>query len=72
MIYDAVNAIERTHVNYYVDAVAPEARREAATAAASHRILVNLYPTQRLHLTRNWHCHWQRLLTVSPKTMALT
>jgi len=35
--FDAVNAIERTHSNYYVDAVAPEgASREAATAASHH------------------------------------
>lgn len=46
-IYDAVNAIDQTHSDYYVDALAPEgASREAAAAAAAHRILVNLYPTQ--------------------------
>lgn len=46
-IYDAVNAIDQTHSDYYVDAVAPQgASREAAAVAAAHRILVNLYPTQ--------------------------
>lgn len=46
-IYDAVNAIEQTHSDYYVDAVAPKgASPEAAAATAAHRVLVNLYPTQ--------------------------
>lgn len=46
-IYDAVNAIDQTYSDYYVDAVAPEeASPEAAAAAAAHRILVDLYPAQ--------------------------
>lgn len=46
-IYDAVNAIEQTHADYYVDAKAPKgASREAAAATAAHQILVSLYPKQ--------------------------
>src|SRR5688572_10690002 len=46
-VYDAVNALARTHEVYLVDALAhPQASREAAVAAAAHRALVALYPTQ--------------------------
>jgi hypothetical protein len=44
-IYDAVNAIDRTHAAYHVEAKAPAgASPEAAAAAAAHRALVHLYP----------------------------
>lgn len=43
-MYDAVNAIERTHQPYYVDLVAPEgASPVAAAAAAAHRVAASLY-----------------------------
>jgi hypothetical protein len=46
-VYDAVNALDRTHEVYLVDALAhPQASREAAVAAAAHRALVGLYPAQ--------------------------
>src|SRR5881296_3489869 len=45
-IYDAVNAIERTHTPYAVDlsGVSRRASPEAAAAAAAHGVLVALYP----------------------------
>jgi hypothetical protein len=46
-IYDAVNAVERTHRPYRVDArVAGAVSIEAAAAVAAHRALVELYPAQ--------------------------
>src|SRR5688572_30294047 len=46
-VYDAVNALDRTHEVYLVDALAhPKASREAAVAAAAHRALVALFPAQ--------------------------
>ena len=47
-IYDAVNAIDRTHTIYHVDAAAaPGASAEAAAAAgAAHGVLTRLYPKQ--------------------------
>ena len=50
-VYDAVNAIDRGHEPYLV---APAARRwystDAAAAAAAHRVLVSVLPTQQTHL----------------------
>src|SRR3989442_4250653 len=45
-IYDAVNAIERTHTPYMVNlsGVSRRASQEAAAAAAAHGVLVGLYP----------------------------
>src|SRR5579864_139204 len=45
-IYDAVNAIDRTHRPYLVHPtkVSPDASQEAAAAAAAHEILLKLYP----------------------------
>jgi hypothetical protein len=46
-VYDAVNAIDRTHAVYAVDVLAaPGSSREAAAAAAAHAALVALFPTQ--------------------------
>jgi PAP2 superfamily protein len=46
-IYDAVNAIDRTHAPYLVrlSGVPRDASQEAAAAAAAHEALVALYPT---------------------------
>ena len=46
-IYDAVNAIDRTHTPYLVhlSGVRRDASQEAAAAAAAHEVLVALYPT---------------------------
>jgi hypothetical protein len=46
-VYDSVNALDRTHEPYLVDALAhPKASREAAVAAAAHRALTAFYPAQ--------------------------
>jgi membrane-associated phospholipid phosphatase len=46
-VYDAVNAVHRTHAPYLVDARPPAGTSpEAAAAAAAHRVLVALYPRQ--------------------------
>jgi hypothetical protein len=46
-VYDAVNAIDRTHEVYAVDVLAaPSSSREAAVAAAAHGVLLNLFPAQ--------------------------
>jgi hypothetical protein len=44
-IFDAVNAVSRTHVSFYVGAGAPRnTSPEAAAAVAAHHILSTLYP----------------------------
>jgi hypothetical protein len=44
-IYDAVNGISRTHRAYLVRSSVPaSASREAAAAAAAHRVLITLFP----------------------------
>ncbi len=45
-IYDAINAIDRTHQPYLVrlDGVPRSASQDAAAAAAAHQVLVALYP----------------------------
>ena len=46
-VYDTINAFEQTHTSYAVDALAPVgASIEAAAAAAAHRVLVELLPSQ--------------------------
>jgi hypothetical protein len=51
-IYDAVNAIDRTHVPYLLDlsAAPPSASAEAAAAAAAHEVLLQLYPAFQSNL----------------------
>ena len=51
-IYDAVNAIDRTHRPYvvHVSRVSRQASQAAAAAAAAHRVLVELYPAQQERL----------------------
>jgi hypothetical protein len=47
-IYDAVDAIDRTHEPYLIDVRAPHgASATAAADAAAHTALVGLYPTQQ-------------------------
>jgi membrane-associated phospholipid phosphatase len=47
-IYDAVDAIDRTHEPYLIDVRAPRgASATAAADAAAHTALVGLYPTQQ-------------------------
>ncbi len=46
-VFDAVNSIEQKFDAYQVNGTAPtNASAEAAAAAAAHRILINLYPSQ--------------------------
>jgi len=51
-IYDAVNAIDKTHKPYLVDLleVSRDASQEAAAAAAAHEVLVALYAPLRAQL----------------------
>jgi hypothetical protein len=51
-IYDAVNAIDRTHKPYLValSEVSRNASRDAAAAAAAHKVLVVLYPAFKNNL----------------------
>ncbi|MBW4600742.1 MAG: vanadium-dependent haloperoxidase [Calothrix sp. FI2-JRJ7] len=49
-IYDAVNAIDRSHKPYLVDISASEAAgasQEVAAVAAAHKALVDLFPSQK-------------------------
>src|SRR6266540_7497265 len=50
-IFDSVNAIERRFTPYAVETLAdPGTSPEAATAAAAHAVLVNLYPSRQAEL----------------------
>jgi hypothetical protein len=52
-IYDAVNAIDRTHKLYLVpfnDRVSPSASQDAAAVSAAHEILLALYPASQATL----------------------
>jgi membrane-associated phospholipid phosphatase len=47
-IYDAVNAIDRTHTVFHVDATPPlGASMEAAASGSAYRVLTQLYPKQK-------------------------
>lgn len=50
-IYDAVNAVARTHTAFLVNARPPaDTSMEAAAAVAAHRVLIALYPGQAKRL----------------------
>jgi hypothetical protein len=51
-IYDAVNSIDRKHRPYRIELseVPPDASKEAAAAAAAHKVLVMLYPSFKAQL----------------------
>jgi membrane-associated phospholipid phosphatase len=54
-IYDAVDAIDRTHEPYLIDIHAPRSASETATAdAAAHTALVGLYPAQQSMLDTDY------------------
>jgi membrane-associated phospholipid phosphatase len=55
-IYDAVNAIDRSHKPYLVrvETVSPHASQEAAAAAAAHETLVALYPAFQTTLDQQY------------------
>ena len=54
-VYDAVNAIDRTHAPYLVkvSGVPKHASQEAAAAGAAHEVLAALYPTLKATLDTN-------------------
>jgi hypothetical protein len=54
-IYDAVNAIDRTHEPYLISVRAPRTASETAAAdAAAHTALVGLYPAQQTALDADY------------------
>jgi membrane-associated phospholipid phosphatase len=54
-IYDAVNAIDRSHEPYLIDVRAPrDASETAAADAAAHTALVGLYPAQQSTLDADY------------------
>ena len=54
-IYDAVNAIDRSHEPYLISVRAPrDASETAAADAAAHRALVGLYPAQQSALDADY------------------
>ena len=54
-IYDAVNAIDRTHEPYLIDIRAPrDASETAAADAAAHSALVGLYPAEQSTLDADY------------------
>jgi PAP2 superfamily len=54
-IYDAVNAIDRTHESYLISVRAPRSASETAAAdAAAHTALVGLYPQQQSILDHDY------------------
>ena len=54
-IYDAVDAIDRTHEPYLIDVHAPRNASETAAAdAAAHAALVGLYPSQQQMLDQTY------------------
>jgi membrane-associated phospholipid phosphatase len=54
-IYDAVDAIDRTHEPYLIDIRAPRSASETAAAdAAAHTALVGLYPAQQSMLDADY------------------
>jgi hypothetical protein len=61
-IYDAVNAIDRTHRPYLVhlSGVTRDASQEAAAAAAAHEVLAALYPGFRPHSMPNYNNLWHK------------
>src|SRR5216683_8451724 len=69
-IYDAVNAIDRTHRPYLVrlSGVPRDASQEAAAAAAAHEVLVALYPT----LTSTFDAELQQSLAQIPDGQSKT
>src|SRR5262245_33781178 len=54
-IYDSVNGIRGTYTPYFVTTAGPAgASIEAAAAAASYRVLVNLYPSLQSQFQRQY------------------
>ena len=54
-IYDAVNAVDKTHMPYHSQPATPVGTsREAAAATAGYGVLLSLYPTQQVILSNLW------------------
>ena len=67
-IYDAVNAIDRTHEPYLISVRAPQGASETAAAdAAAHTALVGLYPGQRSTLDADYTAELATLANGSSK-----
>jgi hypothetical protein len=61
-VYDAVNAVFRTHTPYSIDVQAvPGASAEAAAAAAAHRVLSKVYPGLRRQLDANLEASFSKI-----------
>jgi len=67
-IYDAVNAIDRTHGPYLIDIRAPrDASETAAADAAAHTVLVGLYPAERAALDADYATELAKVADGPPK-----
>jgi hypothetical protein len=68
-IYDAVNAIDGGYEGYLLTPrlAQPFDSKEAAAAAAAHRVLLNVVPAQQAVLDARTRCRWQRSRTDLPK-----
>ena len=63
-IYDAVDAIDRTHEPYLIDVRAPrDASETAAADAAAHAALVGLYPAQQSTLDTDYAAELSQVTT---------
>ena len=72
-IYDAVNAVRVTHRPYLREVIAAQpASPEAAATAAAHRVLVNLYPSERAAFASALDASLSRLTNNAAKTNGLT
>jgi len=69
-IYDAVNAIDRTHEPYAasVPPTSQPASQEAAAATAAHEVLVNLYPAFQATLDAELQKSLSQIPDGTPKT----
>ncbi len=71
-VYDAVNAISKTHKVYRVNIQAPKgASAEAAAITAAHRVLVNLYPKQVTNIDEVFNMSLAELANDQSKTMGV-
>src|SRR5438105_6917832 len=72
-IYDAVNAIDRTHARYlvHVHAASRSASKEAAAASAAHDVLSSLYPSLAAPLDAQLAQSLAQVADGEPKTKAI-
>jgi hypothetical protein len=68
-VYDAVNAIDKTHADYLLHVAAPPGASEpAAAAAAAHDVLTQLYPGQQATLDSDLAASLATIPDGRPKT----